>query len=1225
MATILDEILGDIGLPTVQAVSPRRQRVSYTPEQEQSILSKLGNTALSGLSLVGNVLDVPGSMVRDIVGGENPFDQLLTPTAPDNRLSGRDVLTKWGITAPNDPNAWEAADFGGFAAELAFDPMTYLTFGGSALSKGGQVAKNAGLLSELSKFAGKTIGPREARLTTTLEDLVRIPKTATEFTTRHDGVMNRDYFDTFARGPAGEDRGRITGSIGNGRLKADLSFVDDALKGQGIGGDMYRRAVDESHARGFDFASDIEVSPDAQRVYQSLAREGYQVTRNPRSVAEARPGGEYLVSNHGPVFTVKPGTGAAKRQAVQRAAEAMGEDITKLADQPLGGLFGIGLPFRAPSFVIGTGTRSVELARKLDDWARRAQFAKIPGTDLAPLSALNRLFNAKAGDASSQVGQRNVLPSIVDSRKAARAQARGAVGDVALDLMARGGHLANEDQARALRRLYEGVDVASSPEVAQHVDKVRGVLDPMIAEANEWGLYGSELFDSKINYFPRFMSKELRDVQGSRRIVSAFDPQMTGRHEYLKDLGQGTDTIYQMLDDQHIKYAIDSGMKIDDLAQLIGNRYGADVPNAYINSATQSVENRREAIARWFTQMDDDVRASGVFGNHPVQDLAARLQSGYETLSVGKEVLRQLADPTTLREAARTTRTPGQFVKLKQVLDKIGFVSGDENGGALKKFLELTGHANADKKIIDAAGSIPVPADFADDLNRYIQSFKSPEAANEILQAVDSVTNLFKGGVTSPWPAFHVRNLMSGQWQNWAAGQWSARSMRDANSIMRGQSSADLVSIPVVRSELQRLGLQATPDNAADVVRRMAWQHNVVSKYESVQAAGAPTAVGSTFGDFLTELPGGVAQGRGTPFQPTDAYGMLMGKGTTWNPLQSTVQGVAGATDTTFAPMAAGQHLGHYIEGLNRLTPFIENLRKGVDPAEAAARVAATQVEYGGRAYTAFEKGVAARLFPFYKFSKGMIPYTLSRLWEAPGGKLAQTIRAQNRASGNDASTPDYVAESASIPWPGGQLEDGSKRYITGFGLPMEDAMSFLGGGVRGGLMEAIGRANPLVKAPLEWATGESFFQKGPQGGRDLEDLDPTIGRIISNISGDTKPADLPDGLEFIAANLPIARALTTLRTITDPRKRDLAGLMNLATGVRVSDVSPGAQDAVIRERSNALMRELGAKAFTRVYFPKEDVAGMAPAEQEQALRLQLLQNILAERAKDRKAAKQSP
>lgn len=1105
MATLYDEILGDIGLPTVRAVSSRpRQRASFTPEEEQSILSRIGNTALSGISAVGNLLDVPGSMVRDLIGGENPLDQLLSPMSPDNRLTGRDVLTKYGLTAPNDPNAWEAADFGGFGLELALDPFLPLSFGARALGKGGQVAKRAGLMDDLGKIAAKNKGPREAKLTTTLGDLLQ-PRTG-----------------------------------------------------------------------------------------------------------ELPPG-----TAPGPAWDVARGRKAAQ------AAEAMGLDLAAVADQPLGGLVGFGLPFAEPTSTHG----SVSLARKLDEWGRRAQFAKIPGTDLAPLSALNRLLNVRAGDASSQVGQRSVLPALVDARRKGRATARGVVGDVTLDLLARGGQFADDDHARALRRLYEGVDAPPTPELGEHVGMVREVVDPMVADAQEWGMRGSELFDSRIRYFPRFKSMELRDVQGSRRIVSAFDPQDVGRDEFLKDLGQGTDTIFQMLEDPIIRDAIDNGSKVDDIAQLIGSRFGGQVPASYIDSATQSVKDRHEALARWFTKMDDDVRASGVFGNHPLQDLSARLVSAYETREVGKEALRQLVDPTTLKEAFRTTTTPGQTVKLKEVLDKIGFFPGDEKSGALKKFMELSGYKNPGEKLIEAAGSLPLPQDFAEDLVRYVQSFKSPEAANEIIQAVDSVTNLFKGAVTSPWPAFHVRNLMSGQWQNWAAGQWSVRSLRDADRVMRGQG-ADLATIPVVRSELQRLNLPATAENAADVVRKLAWQHNVVSKYETLQGAGTPGVVGSSLGEMLGEYAGGVAQGRGTPFQPTDALGMLTGRDTTWNPLQGTVQGVGGASQTTFAPVAAGQHLGHYIEGLNRLTPFLENLRKGVDPAEAAKRVVETQVEYAGRAYTKFEKSVAARVFPFYKFSKGMIPYTITQLWEAPGGKLAQTIRGQNRARGNDAGTPDYVAESASIPW--GTNEDGSRRYVTGFGLPMEDALSFFGTGVQGSLMEAASRMNPLLKAPLEWATGESFFQKGPQGGRDLEDLDPTIGRTISNVAGwfdgrapqgYTKPADLPDAVEFLAANSPLARLLTTVRTLSDERKWNVSGMGNVLSGIKVSDISPAAQDAVIRERASALMKELGAKAFTRVYFPQDDVATMNPLEQAQAVRLQMLQNVLAERAKERKAA----
>ena len=95
-----------------------------------------------------------------------------------------------------------------------------------------------------------------------------------------------------------------------------------------------------------------------------------------------------------------------------------------------------------------------------------------------------------------------------------------------------------------------------------------------------------------------------------------------------------------------------------------------------------------------------------------------------------------------------------------------------------------------------------------------------------------------------------------------------------------------------------------------------------------------------------------------------------------------------------------------------------------------------------------------------------------------------------------DIMTPDYVAETTSIPL--GEDAEGGRSYLTGAGLMMEDPLGFLGGGVRGGLLEAGSRLNPLLKAPLEWMAGQSFFQKGPMGGRRLEDLDPTIGRTLA-------------------------------------------------------------------------------------------------------------------------------
>src|SRR5690606_963105 len=89
-----------------------------------------------------------------------------------------------------------------------------------------------------------------------------------------------------------------------------------------------------------------------------------------------------------------------------------------------------------------------------------------------------------------------------------------------------------------------------------------------------------------------------------------------------------------------------------------------------------------------------------------------------------------------------------------------------------------------------------------------------------------------------------------------------------------------------------------------------------------------------------------------------------------------------------------------------------------------------------------FEKGVMRRIVPFYSFSRKALPLTGKTLLERPGGVMAQTIRASNPDDMGDGPIPEYVAETASIPLE--RLEDGSMRYLTGFGLAHEDPLSLI-------------------------------------------------------------------------------------------------------------------------------------------------------------------------------------
>ena len=87
---------------------------------------------LDALSGIGTVLDTPGAMLRTGLAGENPFAAVFDT---DKRVSGRDLLERYGLADENEDQGWipDLGDLGGFAAEILLDPTNLL--GGAGLAK----------------------------------------------------------------------------------------------------------------------------------------------------------------------------------------------------------------------------------------------------------------------------------------------------------------------------------------------------------------------------------------------------------------------------------------------------------------------------------------------------------------------------------------------------------------------------------------------------------------------------------------------------------------------------------------------------------------------------------------------------------------------------------------------------------------------------------------------------------------------------------------------------------------------------------------------------------------------------------------------------------------------------------------------------------------------------------------------------------------------------------
>ena len=531
-------------------------------------------------------------------------------------------------------------------------------------------------------------------------------------------------------------------------------------------------------------------------------------------------------------------------------------------------------------------------------------------------------------------------------------------------------------------------------------------------------------------------------------------------------------------------------------------------------------------------------------------------------------------------------------------------------------------------------------------VTRWLKPFSNAEEFNQVMQAMNRLVNVTKSLWTAPWPAFHTRNLISGQVQNAMLGAKDPTAkgpMRFFKPIMQATKLRDGETIVGIASEVP-LFKGMTDDAATRKLSDLAFKYGVTGDKMGLAAEH----IGESHQALRSQMPGmnreikplsgawDIMRGRfsegAKKFSPAPA-------GTTgWdaaNPLAVRdgigigKEGVIHYTDDAFIGARVGRDVSSYVEDLNRLTPFISFLKQGYTPAEAAKIVKKLQVDY--TKLSAFEKKYARLGIPFYTFSRNMLPTVVEELIHNPGGPMGQTVRVLNRSRTDDAMVPEYVSNTAAIPF--GTKPDGTKSYVTGLGLAFEDSLNLLEGAMRGQpedtVKNVLARSNPLIKGTVEGVTGRSLYFDGVDGGKPLVELDPPLGRTIANIKdlatgARTEEAEpfLSSRFEFLMSNSPAARAISTARTLTDPRKiidRPLDTFVNLATGFRLRDVSPSSQDYSYRERLAEALKDSGAREFRRTYLP--DSRAEKLDEEEMALVDRMLSElkVLDKRQKTRR------
>ncbi len=545
---------------------------------------------------------------------------------------------------------------------------------------------------------------------------------------------------------------------------------------------------------------------------------------------------------------------------------------------------------------------------------------------------------------------------------------------------------------------------------------------------------------------------------------------------------------------------------------------------------------------------------------------------------------------------------------------------------------ELEKLTDADSRFLADYG---IDKDLHLDATRMIKPFTSPDEVGIVRKVADRFLQLFRTHVTTPFPAFHVRNFISGQAQNVFFKAYDPtvkdpvskyfRPIKQAYELRNGETLKGIARDIKDLSDL-------TDEQATKQIQDEIFRYGLIGEKQGI----ASEFVGDGVESVASQLPGARRE-----VNPLAGKFSPAPEGTTWgdalNPL-ATKAGIGWdpATKKTrtyyedhFLPVRAGKDVASFVEDLNRIAPYIAFRKQGFAPEAAANMVNRIQIDYSR--LSQWERKQGRFLAPFYTFSSRMLPLTLEELATNPGGPMASTIKVANRAHDPDAVAPEYVEGSVGIPL--GRSDDGTASYLTNFGLGFEDSLAFaplLSGDVSGTLRELGARSNPLIKFPIEWATQQSLYQDGPQGGRAIRDTQPLIGKTLANLSDaatgeETKQARpfVSPLLEHAAANSPFSRYLSTARRLTSKETRDnpLSAAANLLSGVRVASVSPEAQDSILRARVDARMRDLGARSFSRAYFIPEHLDEMSDDELAEIEMLQSELKAIDKRKRDRKKA----
>jgi len=369
-----------------------------------------------------------------------------------------------------------------------------------------------------------------------------------------------------------------------------------------------------------------------------------------------------------------------------------------------------------------------------------------------------------------------------------------------------------------------------------------------------------------------------------------------------------------------------------------------------------------------FEQIPDYVRHLYKDPPEKVQQILAKWQKDRAKLPGRKAGFQKERTIPTIAEAKRLGLTPIEDVRILTAVREMEGIKQRAINGMYREIEKIGKNVMRDVKDSPAGWKtlpgIPqlkdkaVHPEIARHLERFNSTVNSVEGMRNLLSLMNGVQNFWKGLVTAPNPAFHIRNAMSNVFNNFLAGVVNPKLYGLAMIAQKGGNEVfNLGGRRYTGKELRR-----------------------IFREQGLEG----------FGFFYGESPRGMLR------EAEEAFGK--------RPVKERI-----------SPIQRGRQVGDWLETNAKMAHFIDRLNKGDTVEQAAESVRKYLFDYGD--LTEAEKKIR-NFVPFYTFTRKNIPLQLESFITKPGKMTAFNKLVENtrQAQGvQEGDIPDWMKSELAV------------------------------------------------------------------------------------------------------------------------------------------------------------------------------------------------------------------